>query len=253
MLPKPHVVVAGENHFKIAMDFLMNEKGLDKKKAMELVERTALLDTMVPGFKVWNFFTGDAYGTSVTQGSAALSPNTIIRSAKKKLVDARDQAISERDKLGEDIKLLEERRNRIIQQLETLTQEKENLITRVTSLNENNQHMQQTVNSIFYLLDTQSNLKKNKILKGGFLRATKLQDVSPEHFTMTIDLRNGNQIPVSATELNIDKIRSITFFPKFYKQGEDYNITIAPDKLTASVTLLKAEKFKNERVVIAVK
>lgn len=77
------------------------EKKLEKKRAMELVERTALFDELVPGFKVWNFYTGDEYGTSVTQGTARISPNTLIRSAKKKLVDARDEAISERDQLGE--------------------------------------------------------------------------------------------------------------------------------------------------------
>jgi len=253
MLPKPHIVKEGENHYQIAMDFLINEKNIDKEQAIKLVERTALLDTMVPGFKVWNFYAEDEYGTSVTQGTAPISPNTLIRRAKKKLVDARDQAISERDKLSEDIKTLEEKRAKIITQLDMLSKEKENLIVKVGELDQHNQVMQQTVNSVYYLMDTQRNLKKKKILKGGFLKSTKLKDVSPELFTMSVDLREGQQIAVSAVQLGISKIRDISVYPKFYKEGKDYSITIAPEKQTGAVLLLEHSKFKNERIVIAVK
>jgi type II secretory pathway component PulM len=253
LLPKPHIVSAGENHYQIAMDFLVNEKKVDKKRAMELVERTALLETMVPGFKVWNFYAEDEYGSSVTQGTAAISPNSLIRQAKKKLVDARDQAISQRDKLAEDINTLEEKRTQIIEQLDLLTMEKSNLINKVSNLNQQNQKMQQTVNSLFYLADTQRRLKEKNILKGGFLRSTKLQDVVPEHFTMSIDLREAAQVLIAASDLGIDKIRSVSLYPRFYKKETDYDITISQDRQIATVMLLKVDKFKNERVVLAVK
>ncbi len=246
LLPRPHIVKAGENHYQVAMDFLLNEKKVEKKRAMLLVERTALVDPIVPGFKVWNFYTGDAYGTSVTQGTAPISPNELIRRAKKKLVDARDEAISERDTLAEEIKKLEERRNEIVNQLDLLSNEKANLINKVSDLN-------QQVNSLFYLLDTQQNLKKKGILKGGFLKSTKLRDVSPEYFSMSIDLRTQNQGLISASEMGIRKIKSITLYPKFYKQGTDYQVEIDSDKQSAAVTILDTTKLKNERVVISVK
>ena len=69
MLPKPHVVEKGENHYQIAMNFLLNEKGIDKTRAMQLVERTALFEPIIPGFKVWNFYAEDEYGTFITQGN----------------------------------------------------------------------------------------------------------------------------------------------------------------------------------------
>lgn len=246
LLPKPHIVSAGENHYQIAMDFLVNEKNVEKKRAIELVERTAVFDTLVPGFKVWNFYSGDEYGTSVTQGTAVISPNTLIRRAKKKLVDARDQAISERDELSDNIKTLEEKRNRIIAQLDTLSKEKESLINKVGDLNEQ-------VNSLFYLMDSERSLKKKGILKGGFLKSTKLKDVSPEHFTSSVDLRYGTQIAVSASELGLGKIKSITIYPKFLKKGTDYNVRIDGDKQNAAVTIMNAAKLKNERIVISVK
>jgi flagellar basal body-associated protein FliL len=246
LLPRPHVVARGENHFKIAMDFLVNEKGIDQKEAMKLVERTAIFDELVPGFKVWNFYTGDAYGTSVTQGTAGISPNTLIRRAKKKLVDARDEAISQRDQLSEDIKTLEDRRKQLIDQMDSLTREKEGLIGQVSDLNVE-------VNSLFYLLDSQKNLKKQGILKGGFLKSTKLRDVSPEYFNRSIDMRTQTQVVFSASELGLKKIKSVEFYPKFYREGTDYKIEISGDKQNGIVTILDAAKFKNERIVISVK
>lgn len=245
LLPVPHIVKAGETHFQIAQDFLVKEKNVDKKQAAELIERTALYDMLVPGFKVYNFYTGDEYGTSVTQGTAPVSPNTIIRQAKKKLVDARDEAISQRDKLSEDIKTLEERRNELIQQLDMLANEKANLINKVSELNVQ-------VNSLFYLVDTESSLKKKGILKGGFLRSTKLRDVSPEHFVTSMDLRTNTELTISASDLGIGKIKSVTLFPKLYKAGADYKVEISTDKQTAILIFLDIGKFKNERLVISI-
>lgn len=244
-LPVPHVVKKGESHFKIAMDFLVNEKGVEKKRAQELIEKTALLDTLVPGFKIYNFYTGEEYGTAVTQGTAPVSPNTIIRQAKKQLVDARDEAISQRDQLATEIQELEAKRDEILSQLETLTQEKESLMGKVSELN-------LEVNSFYYLIDTEKNLKNSEILKGGFLRSTKLKDISPELFKKSMDLRANTQITISGAELGIEKIKSIAIFPKLFIENTDYSIEIAPDKLTATFTILSVPKFKNQRLVISI-
>jgi hypothetical protein len=246
LLPKPHIVVRGETHYQVAMDFLMNEKGVEKKRALELVERTALFDQLVPGFKVWNFYTGDAYGSSVTQGTAGISPNTLIRRAKKELVDARDEAISQRDQLAEDIKTLEEKRSQLINHVDSLSKEKDSLIGQVSELNVE-------VNSLFYLLDSQNNLKKKGVLKGGFLKSTKLRDVSPEYFTTSIDMRTQTQIVFSAEDLGLRKIKSVTLYPKFYNEGTDYKIEMSGDNRTAIVSILDTRKFKNERIVLSVK
>ncbi len=253
LLPKPHVVKEGENHFQIAMDFLLNEKGIDKKAAAKLVERTALIEPLVPGFKVWNFYSGDAYGSSVTQGTAPISPNQLIRKAKKKLVDARDEAVAEKNKLSEELTVLEKRRDEIITQVNQLNKQKVTLIEKVSELDEQNTEMQEALNSLAYLLDTQRNLKKAGILKGGFLKSTKLKNVSPQFFNKTIDLRSADRIDISAADLGLSKIKSITLYPKFYKKGTDYDYQLSGDKLFATLTIKDTTKFKNERVVISIK
>jgi hypothetical protein len=246
LLPAPHIVTKGENHSQIALDFLVNEKGVEKEEAIELVNQTALFDELMEGFKVWNFYTGDEYGTSVTQGTASISPNMLIHLAKKKLTDARDQAVSERDKLVGDIKVLEEKQEQVISQVDLLAKEKENLITKVTDLN-------QQVNSLYYLLDLKDNLEKKGILKSGFLKTTKLCDVSSEHFSQAIDLRSEDKVLISAADLGIKKIKDVTLYPKFYKEGTNYQVKMTADNRFALLTLVDRERFRNERVVIAVK
>jgi len=252
LLPSPHMVEKGENHYQIAMDFLLNTRGVDKKKALRLIERTALFEPLVPGFKVWNFYSGEDYGTFVTQGTAAISPNQIRRQAKKALVDARDQAISERDKLADDIKTLGERREELIEQVDTLSEEREGLITRISDMNKDNLEMQRAVNSVHFLLDLEKNLKKRGVIKGGFLKSLKLKTVSPEYFKMSMDLREDQSIHVSAGAFALKKIRKITLFPRIFRRDEDYTVTIAPDRQNGTVTFKSLDKFKSEKVVISV-
>lgn len=251
-LPQSHVVEQGENHYQIAMDFLVNEKGLDKKKAREMVERTAIFEPLVPGFKVWNFYDNGEYGTFVTQGTAPVSPNSVQRKIKKELVDARDTAISERDKLALDVEELEKRRNELISQINLLNEEKQNLMGKIGDLDKQNQDLQKNLSSLFYYLDLKKNLEAKGVLKGGFLRSTKLQSVAPELFTMSIDLRENAKISVSAAELSIGKIRGITIYPTYFKKDLDYSITIEENKQNAVITILDTKKFMSERLVISI-
>ena len=245
-LPAPHIVKKGENHYQVAMDFLVNEKGVEKEQAVELLERTALFDELVEGFKVWNFYDGQEYGTAVTQGNADISPNMLIHLAKKKLSDAREQAVAQRDKLAETIKSLEQNRDQVVTQLDTLTKEKESLANEVDGL-------VHQVNSLYYLLDSQQNLIKRGILKNSFLRSAKLSDPSPEHFIQSIDLRSKDQVVISAADLGIKRIKDVSLYPKLYKAGTNYKVEMTADKRYALLTLLQKDKFKNERLVIAVR
>jgi hypothetical protein len=245
-LPAPHLVQKGENHYQVALNFLLEEKGVDKEQAVELLERTALFDELAEGFKVWNFYDGEVYGTAVTQGNAEISPNMLIHLAKKKLSDARDQAVAQRDKLAEDIKSLEENRVQVDLQLDALTQEKARLASRVDDLD-------QRLNSLYYLVDSQQNLKKRGILKNAFLRSTRLNDPSPEHFSRSMDLRSKNQLVISAVELGIKRIKDVSLYPRIYKAGTNYKVEMTADKRYALLTLLEKDRFKNERLVIAVR
>ena len=217
LLPKPHMVEKGENHYQIAMNFLLNEKGVDKARAMELVERTALFEPIVPGFKIWNFYAEDEYGTFITQGTAPISPNQIQRKVKKELVDAKDKAIAEKDKLQSDINEMETRRTELISQLDLLNQEKQNMLVKMSDLNDQNQEMQTALNSVYFAIDLRKNLTEKGIIKGGFLRSTKLQKVDPTLFDKSLDLRGEPKITVAAADFQLGKIKDITIYPSYFK------------------------------------
>ena len=251
-LPKPHIVAAGENHYQIALDYLLNVKGIEKEEALELAERSLLFDHLVPGFKVWNFYSDGEFGTFISQGSASVSPNEIKRKEKKKLTDARDNAVFERDTLAMELGSLKAKKALVLDQINLLNEEKMHLIKKLEELNRENEFMVEKVNSLYYILDTRSNLVKGGVLKGGFLRSLKLQSVSPDLFSRFIDLRSNNKILIDASELNLKKIRNIRKFPKFYKEDLDFSVHVENRSSIAEITVKNHEKMKNERIVIAV-
>jgi hypothetical protein len=251
MLPKPHIVEKGENHYQIAMNFLLNEKGVDKTRAMELVERTALFEPIIPGFKVWNFFAEDEYGTFITQGTAPISPNQIQRKVKKELVDAKDKAIFEKEQLQSDITEMEARRNELISQLDLLSQEKQNMLGKMSDLNEQNQEMQTALNSVYFAIDLPKNLTQKGIIKGGFLRSTKLQKVDFAMFDRSLDLRGEPKITAIAADFQLSRIKGVTIYPSYFKLDTDYKVELDEAGQNATIIILDVKKFKSEKIAIA--
>jgi len=252
LLPKPHMVEKGENHYQIAMNFLLNEKGVDKARAMELVERTLLFEPIVPGFKIWNFYAEDEYGTFITQGSAPISPNQIQRKVKKELVDAKDKAIAEKDQLQSDITEMELRRSELISQLDLLNQEKQNMLGKMSNLNDQNQEMQAALNSVYFAMDRRKNLTKNGIIKGGFLRSTKLQKVDIAMFDRSLDLRGDYKITAAAADFQLSKIKDVTIYPSYFKQDRDYKVEFNEAHQNVIITILDIKKFMSEKIAIAI-
>ncbi len=252
LLPKPHIVQRGENHYDISIAYLIKEKGIEKKDAKKLAERAGMFENLVPGFRVWNFYSDGVYGTFVTQGSAVISPNQVNRNAKKVLVDAKDKAISERDILAEELKSLEQKKLEIIEQLTLLNTEKQSLIDNIGLLSKKNEEYKTKINSLYFRLDTKAKLKEKGIIKGGFLRKLKMKDYSPEDFNNSIDLRTIKIISVSPDSFDLDKIKNLIVYPRFLKRDKDYKVVISKDKKNAELIILNIKKMKNERIVISI-
>jgi len=251
-LPRPHIVSGGENHYQIAMDYLLNVKGIEKKQALILLERTLLFEPLQPGFKIWNFLSNGEFGSFISQGSALVSPNEINRIEKRKISDSRDFAIRERDILANNVKVLKDRRILILKQINHLNEERNHLMKKIESLNRDNVSMIRTINSIHYIANTKSNLIKQKILKGGFLRSLKLCAISTDLYSKSIDLRSDHKILLNYSEFNIKTIKKILIFPKFFKKHVDYEVKIMKDSRYVEIEILKPIKFKNEKIVISV-
>jgi len=246
LLPAAHIARKGDSHYEIALAFLVDEKGVPTEQAKKILARTVLFEELAEGFKVWNFYTGAEYGTSVTQGDAKVSPNTFVYRAKKKLMDERDRAVSDRDILADNMIALEGKKAEVVNELDRVTKEKEDLAVTVTDLNNR-------ANSMFYRLGLQRDLKKKGIIDKGFLKSAKLKDVAPGQFDRSLDLAMMDNLTISAEDLGVKKIKGVVLYPRFYKKGKSYKVLITKNQKYALLTLTDRDKFKSERVVIAVK
>lgn len=238
-MPKSHIVTEGESHYQIAMDFLIKEKKVEKERAARLLEETILFEPLIQGFRVWNFYAGDEFGTFVTQGSAKISPIE-IRRTKEQLTDQIDKLKSVKDQLES--------------QIEDLRDEKESLIKKISGLNTRNKEMQIELNSLFYMVDLEENLLRKGIIKSGFLGlgSPKLKKISLEDYDQRIDLRKKDKIEIYSSQFNLSKIKELTLHPGFYKRDIDYKVKFEEDNRKAVLEILTIKKFKGERVVISV-
>jgi len=251
-LPKPIMVKEGQNHYQIALEYLINERGIKQEDARELVERSILFDHLLPGFKVWNYYAEGKFGSFITQGEAAIAPGRVQKNAKQKLVSFRNQMVLERNKFSADNTKLKADNRNLNTQLSDLSREHNSLNDKHIILDNRFQDLDKQWNSLFYRLDLQEHLLEAGIIKGRFLRKPVLNEFSPEDFSQSIDLRELTVIQIHAAGLNAKKIRDLKVYPKIFKRNIDYKVSVGDEGAMAVLTILNPEKLKNERMVISV-
>ncbi len=250
--PAPVLVKAGENHFQIALDYLVRHENLEKKKAIRLVKKAVLLDHLTPGFKVWNLFdrVNGTFGTYVTQGSATVSPGKMHRIIQERIRNQKDKAIEEKERLATDNAQLREHNLNLNGSIAELNDKQSRITSELMDLTERHLELDRKWHSLFYLIADNRQLIEDGVLKRGFLRKTRLDQFHLANYE-TLDLRKGNHICVQAEQFNSKRIKRLKVYPKFYKKGIDYEVKIDREGSEAIVTILTPEKLKNERVVIA--
>lgn len=247
---KPHVVKKGENHYQIAIEYLLFQRGLDKGAAKKLLNKALFFDPLTPGFKVWSFYDGKEYSSFVTQGEASISPAELERRKKREIEkiieEERSKALERKDELNKATKEFKAAQLRKQNELEKIKK-------RNRQIEEQKRRMERQLNSLYYLVGTEKNLKDSGIVAGGFLKRTKLKTMNPMDFKDFIDLRKSKTININAGVLGLKKIKKIMLFPKHYTKGIDFKIDMGQDKQEASIVILKQEKFKKQSLVISVK
>jgi outer membrane murein-binding lipoprotein Lpp len=256
ILPEPYIATGEKSHYQIAMDFLIKEKKVKKDRAIWFLERTALFDPIIPGFIVWNFYSGDEFSTFVTQGNADISPNELRRAPEKYLGDGIAKALAKKEKLTTEIKELKSTKDQLVAQVGNLQEQAKKMEKRLNNLSSQNLEMLRVINSLFFMVDLEENLIKRGIIKKyaflGLSGLPKLQEISPEYFNENIDLRKTNVIEIHASQFNLSNIKKITIYPRFYKREVDYKVKIEENNQKAELMMLAIEKFKGERVIISV-
>jgi hypothetical protein len=259
-LPKPVVVKQGDNHYDLAMRYLVDQKGLNAKEAQKLIERVNLLDYLVPGFEVWLFYDGGTFGTFVTQGTADQSPNQIKRYYKTKLINERNTTRQEASQLKDDVNELETRKAELTTQLTELEQAKTELTNQVQNLDSRNKKLstqntekERRLNSVFYHVDNYKSLVTKKVVGRFLFGRPQLKNFNAVTFDKSLDLRQSDSITITAADAGIKQIHSIYVMPRSFVKDKDYKIDLAPDKSTAVVYIVNPGKFQMSKVLFAIR
>jgi hypothetical protein len=246
---KPHLVKKGENHYQIAIEYLLYQRGLGKDEAKKLLNKAVFFDPLTPGFKVWSFYDGKEYSSFVTQGEASISPAELERRKKREIEkiigEERFKAREREDELKQATKEFKAAQLKKQSELEAAKK-------RARQIEEQKRKMEKQLNSLYYLVDTKKNLIDSGVIAGGFLKSKKLKTMNPKDYKDSIDLRASKTIKINAGLLGLKKIKKVLLFPKHYTDGVDFKIDITQDKQEANVVILKEEKFKKQYLVISV-
>ncbi len=257
-LPAAVVVKRGDKHLDIAMNYLTKEKGLDPATAKKLALQTNLMDELVPGFKVWNFYDNGVFGTFVTQGDAQVSPYRVIQKAKQDLVDAKVQAQNQRDELAkekttllEQVSDLEQKRDQLNQDVAMLQAERADLLKKMEEVQALSEDLKARLNSIFYKVGDRQALVKSGLVQDPWYGQPRISKFDEANFPQHLDLRSGDTITFTAQEAGVAKITKIKVAPgTTFKIDQDYNWAISPDGKTGTVKIVNKEKFKAERTMV---
>lgn len=257
-LPSAVVVKRGDKHLDIAMNFLTKDKGLDPATAKKLALQTNLMDELVPGFKVWNFYDNGVFGTFVTQGDASVSPYRVIQKAKQELVSAKDQAISQRNELAkekttllEQVSDLEKRRDQLNQDVAMLQAERADLLKKMQEVQDLSEDLKARLNSIFYKVGDRQTLVKSGLVQDPWYGQPRIAKFDEANFPQHLDLRNGDSITFTAQDAGVASITKVKVAPGMaFKIDQDYSWSIAPDGKTGTLKILNKDKFKAERTMV---
>ncbi len=262
-LPRPVLVKKGDSHLKIALDFLTKEYNVPEAKAKKIIEKVNIFDYLVPGFKVWNFYDPQAevFGTFVTQGTAPISPNEIKRRKKKALISAKEKAEEKaktlevaKKSLEVQVSDLEAKKKALQEDVAMLQEERDKLSKELAALSARASDLESRLNSVWYAAGTKKSLKKQGIVKSGFLSSAKIKNLDESIFTNRVDIRATTTLVLNASDFGLKKIKGVSILPSnIFKKKTDYSVVFSPGGAQAQIQLLNPMKFKNNKIVILVK
>jgi len=257
-IPVSHEVEQGESHWEIAFDYL-REKGLTEEEAANKLSDALLYHPILVGYKIWHYFYEGTFGSFITQGTADVSPGTVMRHQKQ-------EASEEKMDLENQIAQLQDKRQGLMEQMDHMQKkhqaEKETYNERIESLENELQkaegHIEDfelKLNSVYYLAGSKEELKDRGVIKGTFLGicGTRIGDVTAGDFSNSLDLRESDTISLASSDLGIPQVKKVDLLPKHLQEGEDYRVEISGDRQSAQVILLNKEKVRLGRLIIFAK
>lgn len=252
LLPQPDIVEEGDNHYDLAMRFLIERQDLSPSEAQKFLERVALFDHLLPGFVVYHFFDGIDYGTSVLQGTAKQSPNFIKERFMNQLIREKNEAIEMQKQLANELQELEIRKNMLYSQISALETERQNILEALDQISLLSKEQDIMLSSLYYYAGSVSKLKDDGIISVSIFGKPSLKNIEIIEDFKLIDLDMADRIIINAEEIGIKRIQRIHVLPDLFEQGKDFTINLAPDGSVFEICVLNKKRLKLEKIIIAV-
>jgi hypothetical protein len=250
-LPTPDVVGRGDTHMGLSTDYLMKTHGLSEDDAQRLARRSLLTNNLAPGMEVWHFYADGVYGTTVTQGTARVSPFFLNVREKRKLRSERDEALALAASLEAEIVVLETTRDNLRRDLQKVTRQRDDLQLERDDLWDEKEDLVEDDESAYFYVDTGRRLREKDVLAPVGMR---LKEWKKDLFTQKLDLRKQQSLRVYAEDFGVRRIRKVQLLPKSrFKVGTDYQVELSESKDMATIYLDNVSRFKNDAFVVVIK
>ncbi len=250
-LPTPSIVQRGDSHLGLATDYLVANHGLTKDEASELAHRSLLTNNLAPGMEVWHFYADGVYGTTVTQGTARVSPFFLNIREKRKLREERDEALALAASLEAEITVLEATRDQLRDDLTRVSSQRDDLQYERDILFEDKEELVEADESVYFYVDTARRLREQDILAPAGMR---LKDWRKDLFTQTLDLRRQTSLKVYAEDFGARRLNKVILLPRDrFKEKSDYQIEYSDDRQMATIYLDNIDRFKNDAFVVVLR
>ena len=250
-LPTPDTVERGDTHLGLATDYLQKNHGLEKDEAERLAARSLLTNNLAPGMEVWHFYADGVYGTTVTQGTARVSPFFLNIREKRKLRDERDEALALAASLEAEITVLEATRDQLRTDLDRVVAQRDDIQYERDILFDAREELIEEDQSTYFYVDTQRRLREKDILAPAGM---KLKEWRKDLFTQKRDLRSQQSLRVYAEDFGTRRLRRVLVLPKDrFKEGTDYKVVYDEDNAVATIHLENVDAFKNDAFVVVLR
>ncbi len=252
VLPLPIIVKKGQTHYKICLDYLMENQGLSRAEAIEKIEQVGLFEPLVEKFYVWNYYHDGVFGSFVTQGEAPVSPMQVYRKSREQARRKIEEALIKRDSalyIANQLKIL---RSNLEEQLGATKMSLSEARKKIDSIKTVQKNLELKINSLKYYIDTEKSLVSSGYLHQGFLRKTKIKNFPDAEMFSSLDLRYNNTIVLEAANFGMKSFKKVIIYPKSFKNGVDYKLTYDKEKTLVSVILKKPAKFRQKKILIGI-
>ncbi|HJU83471.1 MAG TPA: hypothetical protein VJ600_04620 [Holophagaceae bacterium] len=238
-LPKPHTAREDENHYALAMSFLRG-RGVPEEKARTLISKVNLMEELRPGWHVYQSYGNGVYMTTVTQGSADISPGEAMKQARVKVEGERDEAKAQAEQLG--------------QQVASLSEAKAQTEAQVADLTSKAEIQERHMNSVHYLVGERHELEKEGVIVVPVFAKDRMGPKAvAARFDRDLPLTGAEPaVTIRAEDAGVPKIAKVIVVPGSLVRDQHYSVTYAPDGASATVKILDPERLRNDRVVFAV-